>query len=278
MVPKKTANLLVAGRSVSATHEALGAIRVMPPCFAMGEAAGVAAAGVTIVTLPVKRFGSAGFVGALRIFRLRRISGAAPAGIPLQNAADAGVVMPWSGAGSGGYTGTAAHFGEYPENWDACADPQCLAPDPPGFNSSALAVEAALYSYLVLGGRRIDSSASYHSQAHAGAALSTSRLARGDVFFTSKVGPFLAMGGPEARQQFAGILATSPWLQGRVDLLLIHWPSCIPAEGGSSCPTPPPPSPSARWAGRSTAAGSAGSPPGARSWTFGSRAARAPSA
>jgi len=44
MVPKKTANVLVAGRSVSATHEALGAIRVMPPCFAMGEAAGVAAA------------------------------------------------------------------------------------------------------------------------------------------------------------------------------------------------------------------------------------------
>jgi hypothetical protein len=29
---------------VSSTHEALGAIRVMPPCFAMGEAAGIAAA------------------------------------------------------------------------------------------------------------------------------------------------------------------------------------------------------------------------------------------
>jgi hypothetical protein len=36
--------LLIAGRAVSATHEALGAIRVMPPCFAMGEAAGTAAA------------------------------------------------------------------------------------------------------------------------------------------------------------------------------------------------------------------------------------------
>ena len=34
----------LAGRAVSATHEALGAIRVMPPCFAMGEAAGVASA------------------------------------------------------------------------------------------------------------------------------------------------------------------------------------------------------------------------------------------
>lgn len=44
MVPKSVDGLLVAGRAVSATHEALGAIRVMPPCFAMGEAAGVAAA------------------------------------------------------------------------------------------------------------------------------------------------------------------------------------------------------------------------------------------
>nr|WP_256515510.1 FAD-dependent oxidoreductase [Alsobacter ponti] len=44
MVPRAVDGLLVAGRSVSCTHEALGAIRVMPPCFAMGEAAGAAAA------------------------------------------------------------------------------------------------------------------------------------------------------------------------------------------------------------------------------------------
>lgn len=44
MVPKTLDGVLVAGRAVSATHEALGAIRVMPPCFAMGEAAGTAAA------------------------------------------------------------------------------------------------------------------------------------------------------------------------------------------------------------------------------------------
>lgn len=43
MVPKKTVNLLVAGRCVSATHQAAAAIRVMPTCFAMGEAAGIAA-------------------------------------------------------------------------------------------------------------------------------------------------------------------------------------------------------------------------------------------
>lgn len=44
LLPLKVENLLVAGRCVSATHEALGAIRVMPCCFGMGEAAGAAAA------------------------------------------------------------------------------------------------------------------------------------------------------------------------------------------------------------------------------------------
>lgn len=43
LVPNKVGNLLVAGRSISATHEAMGAIRVMATCMAMGEAAGRAA-------------------------------------------------------------------------------------------------------------------------------------------------------------------------------------------------------------------------------------------
>ncbi|HET9509631.1 MAG TPA: FAD-dependent oxidoreductase [Sphingomonas sp.] len=43
LVPKNVGNLLVAGRSISATHEAMGAIRVMATCMAMGEAAGRAA-------------------------------------------------------------------------------------------------------------------------------------------------------------------------------------------------------------------------------------------
>lgn len=43
LVPKEVDGLLVSGRAVSATHEALGAIRVMPPCFALGQAAGSAA-------------------------------------------------------------------------------------------------------------------------------------------------------------------------------------------------------------------------------------------
>ncbi|MFW8584710.1 FAD-dependent oxidoreductase [Rhizobium beringeri] len=44
MLPRIHEGLLVSGRAVSATHEALSAIRVMPPCFALGQAAGVAAA------------------------------------------------------------------------------------------------------------------------------------------------------------------------------------------------------------------------------------------
>lgn len=43
LVPLNVENLLVAGRSISATHEAMSAIRVMAPCMAMGEAAGRAA-------------------------------------------------------------------------------------------------------------------------------------------------------------------------------------------------------------------------------------------
>ncbi len=43
LLPLKVENLLVAGRSISTTHEAMGAIRVMATCMAMGEAAGRAA-------------------------------------------------------------------------------------------------------------------------------------------------------------------------------------------------------------------------------------------
>ena len=44
LLPQNTRNLLVAGRCLSADRAVAGATRVMPVCFALGEAAGVAAA------------------------------------------------------------------------------------------------------------------------------------------------------------------------------------------------------------------------------------------
>ena len=44
MIPDKTLNMLVAGRSISVEREVLGPIRVMGPCMGMGQAAGTAAA------------------------------------------------------------------------------------------------------------------------------------------------------------------------------------------------------------------------------------------
>jgi len=44
LLPKEYDNLLVAGRCISATHEAQSSVRIMPICVSMGEAAGVAIA------------------------------------------------------------------------------------------------------------------------------------------------------------------------------------------------------------------------------------------
>ena len=44
LVPKGVDNLLVAGRCISATHEAQASLRIMPVCCTLGEAAGVATA------------------------------------------------------------------------------------------------------------------------------------------------------------------------------------------------------------------------------------------
>ena len=44
LLPKEYDNLLVAGRCISATHEAQASVRIMPICCCLGEAAGMAAA------------------------------------------------------------------------------------------------------------------------------------------------------------------------------------------------------------------------------------------
>lgn len=60
LIPQRVKNLIVAGRCISTTHEAMSAIRVMAPCMAMGEAAGRAAklsvrSGVPVSEIDVKK-------------------------------------------------------------------------------------------------------------------------------------------------------------------------------------------------------------------------------
>lgn len=43
LVPLKLKNLLIAGRCISATHEAHSSLRIMPNCYCIGQAAGIAA-------------------------------------------------------------------------------------------------------------------------------------------------------------------------------------------------------------------------------------------
>ena len=113
-----------------------------------------------------------------------------------------------------------------------------MLPDPPGFSSCGEYVEASISTWLQLGGRRVDSSASYHNQLYTGIAMAASGIPRADLFLTSKVGPFLAMGGAEAELQFAhtlGVMNTT-----YVDLVLIHWPTCASGGGCSGAPTSEP--------------------------------------
>lgn len=63
LLPVGVEQLLVAGRCLSADSTAAGAVRVMPPCMAMGQAAGTAAAlavknGVTVRELPAQQLRS----------------------------------------------------------------------------------------------------------------------------------------------------------------------------------------------------------------------------
>jgi len=80
MLPKEIDQLIVAGRHYSATPQAQKASREIPPCMAMGEAAGVAAtvalnAGTTVRKADVSA-----------IQKQMRAQGADPGDIPSENA------------------------------------------------------------------------------------------------------------------------------------------------------------------------------------------------
>ena len=163
-----------------------------------------------------------------------RAAAAVPS-VLLKNAAAPNTLMPATGAGSGGYTGNASQgYGDYPECFNGCEDPQCSVPDSPGFSSCAEYVDASMSTWLQLGGSRLDNSNSYHNQLFVAKAMRGSGLPRERLFLTSKVGPYLPLGFADAKAQFATTLSVTGLAY--VDLLLIHWPDCVVAGCESQDP------------------------------------------
>jgi 2,5-diketo-D-gluconate reductase A len=112
--------------------------------------------------------------------------------------------------GTGGYAskpnGTANN---YPECW---SEPNC------GNYTSA-----AVKTWLLTGGRRLDAANSYGDMKSVGIGLAASGVAREDVFLLQKVGNSLSMGYNDVMLQFDDILQQMNVTY--VDLLLIHWPT-----------------------------------------------------
>jgi len=114
------------------------------------------------------------------------------------------------GLGTGGYTENPGGYDHYPECWNentGCAD----------------YVEQAVSDWLASGGRRIDGSYSYYSSATISKVVRASGIPRSEIFFLSKVGPFLPLGYDDAKAQFDQILSIMQF--DYVDALLIHWPT-----------------------------------------------------
>jgi len=119
----------------------------------------------------------------------------------LYNAARPGIEMPFVALGTGGYGTLGDVGGEY---WD---------------DKTA---EDAATLWLSLGGRSIDNSNDYGTQAGVGRAIKNSGIPRNDIFLKSKVGPRMPLGYNEVLSQVDDLLKE---LQtDYVDLLLIHWP------------------------------------------------------
>jgi hypothetical protein len=75
MIPRRTANLLFAGRLISADPVAFASVRGMPQCIAMGQACGVAAAQALTTGRAVQEIDAAAVVATLQLQGLRGIGG-----------------------------------------------------------------------------------------------------------------------------------------------------------------------------------------------------------
>jgi diketogulonate reductase-like aldo/keto reductase len=124
---------------------------------------------------------------------LGSIASAAAVAIPnvqLQNAAKAGQVMPAMGLGTFGYatTPTNGDCRSYPECWDTRFSPLC---GPVVTNTTGTFLQLAESASSPI---RIDSANDYFDMAAVGAAISSSGVARSNLFVTSKIGNAFAMG------------------------------------------------------------------------------------
>lgn len=125
--------------------------------------------------------------------------------------------------------GTSPHPPQWPECWNACDDAECVNPDRPTFKGCPQFVEAAVASFVQLGGRRIDSADTYHSQAPAAFAMLRAGVPRNATFFVAKLGPSLPMGATDSHAQFNRTLLAANLTY--VDHLQLHWPSCAMGNG-----------------------------------------------
>ena len=80
LLPREVDQLLVAGRHYSATPQAQKISREIPPCMAMGEAAGIAAAMALSSGQTVR------YINVPELQRRLRVAGADPGDIPAENA------------------------------------------------------------------------------------------------------------------------------------------------------------------------------------------------
>jgi diketogulonate reductase-like aldo/keto reductase len=126
-----------------------------------------------------------------------------PQMVAMSNAADAGMQYPVMGLGTAGGS-TDNGFGVYPECWASCVDGECQQPDANG--GCGQYTIAAIETWFQLGGRRIDSANGYRNQNAVGRAIRESSVPRSDIFFQTKIGPYLAMGYNESLEQAAVIL------------------------------------------------------------------------
>eukprot|EP00041_Stephanoeca_diplocostata_P023013 m.558318 g.558318 ORF g.558318 m.558318 type:complete len:687 (-) comp22198_c0_seq3:105-2165(-) len=150
------------------------------------------------------------------------LSGASAKGpsVLLHNAASAGIYMPATGIGTGGYC-------KKPGGTPAFPQCECWWEADCGEN-----VSKAIVNWLNLGGERLDCANSYNNENTVGKAILQSGVKREDVFVTSKIGSSNAMGYEDTIAQ-AEALVTN--YSGYVDLLLVHWPTATAHSREAAC-------------------------------------------